>query len=461
MFDLRVHMINTRMTGGGAGRAAEHLAAMLRAAGDTVTAFVAPEGRRDPDSRHVGWWRDRTIADRASAAGFPDLGAMSSLAWPAHADFASADVLHLHNLHGDYASLFALPIWARYKPTVWTLHDHWPITGGCATPMACDRWRNACGRCPLVGVYPMGAKDRSRFFRKLKPKLIRMASPILVSPSRWLADRVRSVPELRRLDVRVIPHSVDFETFKPIDDSASVRASLGLAVDVPTVALAGNTWKNPHKGGAQAIVALRRAAATIRDLQVLVIGQDSEAFLQRVGLPGVALDFVDNRAQFAAALACADAFLFPSLAENYPLTTLEAMAAGTPACAFRVGGVPEQIEHGETGMLANAGDAKALGENLVTLLRDEANRKAMAAQARAWVQRHANPETMTAAYRVAYHDSIRAWQRRTGRRSPARPRGMLARWIAQRLGWDERAATPRVRTKPETKVWPALAGGVS
>lgn len=464
---LNVLMINTVQTGGGAGRAGESLADWLRSDGDTVTSLVGPDGApgrngsTGPEAterrvRHAAHWRTTRLANAFSRRGFTDIGELSSLAWRCLDEYPAADVIHLHNLHGDYASMLALPLWGRDKPLVWTLHDFWALTGNCATPTGCDRWQRACGRCPMSGTYPMHDIDRSGFYRRLKPMLITAAAPVLVTPSRWLAVAVRQHPQLRTLPLEVIPHAVDTKTFRPADDRAAVRRRFGLAPDAPTVVMVGNTWRNPLKGGPLAALALRRAATVIRDLQLLAIGQHSDNTLASARLPGVALPFVDDRHSLAAAYSCADVCLFPSLAENYPLTTLEAMAAGTPVCAFAVGGVPEQIASGETGLLAPAGDVDALARNLIELLKTPDFAARAGAAARTWVETNASPADTVARYRFAYQRAIDAWRCRRGKRSPRWTRGPLSIRVARVLGWE---AAPSMRTPHERAASaPALAG---
>ncbi len=67
-----------------------------------------------------------------------------------------------------------------------------------------------------------------------------------------------------------------------------------------------------------------------------------------------------------------DVLVVPSLTEGAPLVVLEAMAAGVPVAASSVGGIPDQIRHEREGLLVAPGDAEALGEAILGLLRDPA-----------------------------------------------------------------------------------------
>lgn len=436
---LNVLMVAAQQTGGGAGRAGERLAEALRTDGHTVRSFVRDNLAGDPHCVKTEYWRLRPLAAWLEKHGFPELGRLATLLWRCHADFAAADVVHLHNIHGEYLSILGLPLWSFDKPLVWTLHDFWPLTGNCATPRSCDRWRRSCGRCPLTGVYPMTRVDHSSIYRRLKPWLIRMARPRLVTPSQWLADRVREVKELRHLPLRVIRYPIDTDLFTPAADRAALRRSFGLDPDRPTIVMTGNSWTDPFKGGADAIRALHRVAERVASAQLLVVGSGSEALLRQTGLTGRAEPFLKERGRLRDAYAAADVCLFPSRAENYPLTVLESFASGTPVVAFRVGGIPEQIAHGSSGFIARDGDWAALAQGVASFIGDPARSLAAGAAGREFVLRTSAVERVREQYEDEYRIALAAWKHRHRRNSARIRRGPIARRIARLFGWEAAA----------------------
>jgi len=455
---LNVLVVNTAGTGGGAARVSELLTQGLRRTGTRVSLLAGGSLAEDPHAALAGHWHERRPAIWLARRGFPELGHPSSFLWRCREEYASADVLHLHNLHGDYLSIAALPLWGFDKPVVWTLHDLWLVTGNCAYPYTCPRWTRSCGRCRQLGVYPMSAVDRSHLYRRLKPWLIAAARPILVAPSRWLAAHVRRVPELAGLPLRVIPYPIACEVFSPTSDRPAARRSFGLAHAAPTVILGGYDWSDARKGGPDAIAALRRASARVPGLQLLVIGADSDHVLQRSGVLGRAVPFLREREALARAYGCADVCLLPSRAENYPLTVLEAMACGTPVVAYDVGGVPEQIAPGRTGLLARDGHPDELAAGLVRVLTDTRVARRMGAAAREFVVDTCSVEAVVERYRRTYADAIRTWCRRRARGDPRFDRGRVARWVARRLGWEaDRSVEPPI---PDVAAEGALLGGV-
>jgi L-malate glycosyltransferase len=80
--------------------------------------------------------------------------------------------------------------------------------------------------------------------------------------------------------------------------------------------------------------------------------------------------FLGKQDSVAELLACADLFLLPSQSESFGLVALEAMASGVPVIASSAGGLPEVVEHGETGFLAPVGDIETMADAGIELLRD-------------------------------------------------------------------------------------------
>lgn len=90
-----------------------------------------------------------------------------------------------------------------------------------------------------------------------------------------------------------------------------------------------------------------------------------------------------DRPSVAAILACAIALVLPSRSDNLPLAILEAMQAGLPIVATRVGGIPEEVRHEEEGLLVPPEDPVALAEALTRIICDSELRRRLGAAARA------------------------------------------------------------------------------
>lgn len=177
----------------------------------------------------------------------------------------------------------------------------------------------------------------------------------LVVVEQRLAERLvaSGVPEER---VAVVPMGIDEQVFRPLPRDEA-RRRVGVASDARLVVLVGRA--TPEKGADVLDAALERLGAGVRGV---VVGPGDARFgrLEVVGA-------VTN-AEVVHWLAAADVVCLPSFAEGMPVSVSEALACGRPVVASSVGGIPEQVEDGVSGLLVAPGDADALAEALAAAL---------------------------------------------------------------------------------------------
>lgn len=224
------------------------------------------------------------------------------------------------------------------------------------------------------GISTLGSTIRSSFLTMLEGKLLRKASSV-IAISRFTADCVIENLGVRPEKVRVIHHGLELEKFAGQGDSLSFRRSIG-AGEENLVTFVGRL--EPSKGVAYLIRAFGSLRSRHPGSRLVIVGEGSAArvdalkrlvsglgltrdvsFLGRVG-PEVLLN----------AYAASYVVVLPSLMEGFGLTLLESMAASKPCVASSVGGVPEIVRDGETGILVPPGDSSALAEALSRLLAD-------------------------------------------------------------------------------------------
>jgi len=313
--------------------------------------------------------------------------------------------LHLHNLHGGYFDVRALPALTSQVPTVITLHDAWLLTGHCAHPFACAGWRTGCVECPYLDIPIAISRDAAAANLRLKRTALSSSRFALVAPSAWLMKMAEEtgVAEMA-ITSRVIPNGVDTRLFTPGDKSAA-RSRLGLPAEAEIVLVSGQSLvDNPYKDFptlAKALPILR--ASRGEKLLLVALGSDAAA---APSLPGtVHVPFTEDAEAVTAYLQAADVYAHPARAENLPLSVIEAMACGTPVVATRVGGIPELIEDGVTGLLAEPGDASGLARAIATLLGDPALRARLSEAALATVPVRYTLPRMAEAYLGLYREA--------------------------------------------------------
>jgi len=141
----------------------------------------------------------------------------------------------------------------------------------------------------------------------------------------------------------------------------------------------------PKKG----LAVLLQAMAGLRDravAQLLIVGEGPafpalRALSVRLGLSDRVV-FAGVRRDIAGLLPLMDVFVLPSLYEGFGIALVEAMAAGRPVVATAVGGIPEVVVQGETGLLVPPGDPGALGDAIAHLVNHPEQARLMGARGR-------------------------------------------------------------------------------
>jgi N-acetyl-alpha-D-glucosaminyl L-malate synthase BshA len=199
-------------------------------------------------------------------------------------------------------------------------------------------------------------------------------------------------------DVALVPNFVDADRFRPAPD----REPPGTAVFVH----ASNF--RPVKRALDVAAVFARVAQDLPARLLLVgDGTDRQATLDRLAESGVGdrVEAPGARADVEHWLGRAHVALVPSERESFGLAALEALASGVPVVGSRVGGLPEVVEHGVTGLLADAGDVAAMAAHARALVSDAARWRTMADAARRAAIARFTPahaiDAYTAIYRAA------------------------------------------------------------
>lgn len=325
-----------------------------------------------------------------------------------HVFFQQADILHLHNLHGDYFNLWSLPLLSALKPTVWTLHDMHPLTGHCAYSLGCQRWlpETGCGECPSLSAYPRLWRDTTRQLWQDKHAIYAHSSLYLVTPSVWL-QRLAEKSLLKEQPLVCIPNGADTSIYHP-QDQREARRLLGLPQDALLVGgCADGGLANPWKGGRYVQETVLKLKKYFPSLQFLNIGVKSiPEELQNADWVHH-IPYVHEPAQLARLYAALDLLLYPTLADNHPLVCIESLCCGTPIVGFATGGVPEIVRDGLDGLLVPTREGTALIKAATTLLQDADLRKKMGKEAAASAAQRFNLTLFAQRYEKAYEEALR------------------------------------------------------
>jgi glycosyltransferase involved in cell wall biosynthesis len=272
-----------------------------------------------------------------------------------------------------------------------------------------NAWAAVLGR--LLGVPVIVAHEHTwsfegQPFRKLVDRtIVARGSDVVIAVSE--ADRRRMIELVGMPANRVvlIPNGIPTP---PAEDGAAVRAELGFGQDVPILALTANL--RDQKAIDVMLQAMARLRTTQPQAQLLIVGSGDQTRLRaeasRLGVAD-AVTFMGSRADVPKILAASDVGVLSSDFEGMPLAVLEYMAASLPVVATDVGGVPEIVDHGRSGLLVAPRDPAALAGAIDTVLFDRAMARSMGEAGRARQQREFSVEVM--AERVSrLYDSLLA-----------------------------------------------------
>lgn len=274
----------------------------------------------------------------------------------------SPDIIHLHNIHGWYLNI---PMLFRYLkkchiPVVWTLHDCWAYTGGCAhyTFCNCDKWLTGCGECPNLSEYPISSKiDKTKKMWELKKELFcDLPNLTIVTPSSWLANQVQK-SFLNKYPVRVINNGINRNVFEPTDSPFFEKYGINKENHIVLgVSLGWNERK-----GLDVFVELSKKLP--KEYTIVLVGTDDKT---DQGLPSniVSIHRTQNQQELAEIYSAADVFVNPTREDTFPTVNIEALACGVPVVTFVTGGSPEIIDE-TCGAVIECGDIDALKQKIV------------------------------------------------------------------------------------------------
>ncbi|WP_328988128.1 glycosyltransferase [Thiorhodovibrio winogradskyi] len=308
---------------------------------------------------------------------------------PMHGD---ADLLLIARLHA---------LIARVRPDILHLHSR----------IGADVMGGLAGRLAGVPVVHTRRVDNPEpaWLAALKYRLHDRVIAISAGIARVL--REAGVPEHK---LRLVRSAVDTQAYARPCDRAYLCAQLGLENDgpreAPYIGVVAQLIK--RKGHRVLLEALPALVARWPDLRVIFFGRGREDAPLRARVAALGLSrqviFAGFRADLDALLPCLDLLVHPASMEGLGVSLLQAAAAGVPVVASRVGGIPEAVLDGETGLLVPPGDAQALQVAIARLLGDAVLRQRLGRAGQARMRADFSLAAMVAGNLALYRELLHA-----------------------------------------------------
>lgn len=276
-----------------------------------------------------------------------------------NADIPDCDVVNLHWVSTFLDAPETLPYIASKVPIVWTLHDMNTMTGGCHYDQGCGRYVEQCGECPQLGSANTDDLSREIFDRKKKVfDALGEKDLNIVTPSHWLSDCAQDSSILHKFPRHVFPNGLNTDVFSP-RAQAEARDVLGLEEDAKILLFVADWTSSPRKGFQYVPDAI--SILNDENITCVTVGPGGASGGQSGWMPK-SLGSIKNDRFLSLVYSAADLLVCPSIQDNLPNTVLESISCGTPCVAFNIGGMPDMIEEGVTGWLANTMDSQSLAE---------------------------------------------------------------------------------------------------
>ena len=337
------------------------------------------------------------------------------------------DIIHLHNIHDhwiNYRILFEY-LNTLNIPIVWTQHDCWSFTGGCAhfSQLACNKWIVGCSKnCPCRNGWAMRKflNQVEKHYNLKKDLFTATKNLTLVPVSHWL-EGVLSESFLKSKPIKTILNGIDMNLFKPIDNLQNSLRKFGLE-GVRYVVGVATAWSE-RKGFKDYC----RLASQLPDgVKIVLVGltekQNQEA--AKYGIIGIPR--TEKVSELVALYEGASIVMNLSYEETFGLTTVEGFACGTPSIVYNATASPElvldspkKIEHinlgeplyvGETGWIVEQGDvaavAKVISDWVIAIANDSEEEVKMRKKCRERAKRKFNKEDRFAEYLKLYNDLL-------------------------------------------------------
>lgn len=391
---------------GGAERCFFELSALLEAHGHTVIPFCMDHERNLPSEYSDYFVSNIDFPSRLQEPGIkPKASVLERVVYSREAnrkikkliEDTKPDIAHIHGIAHE-TSPSILPALKEYNiPVVQTLHDYklvCPNTTFMSGSDICEKCKghryynvavNRCKRGSLAASLLASVEAYSHHLTNIYQKNV----DLFISPSQFLKEKVEEFGVKR--EVVHIPNFINIDEFSPKYEAGNYFVFCGRLVQQKGIRTLVKAMRNINKShlfiaGDGELENELKDYAKIYDINNITF------------LGHLSKDEIIPLVQNAAFMVTPSEWY-----ENNPMSVIEAFASGTPVIGANIGGIPELVHHGETGLLFEPGNQDELEERILTLLGDKETLVQMGKRCRAHVEEYNSPT-------IHYHQTISLYE---------------------------------------------------
>lgn len=294
-----------------------------------------------------------------------------------HPAFLDAHLVHYHIIHHPAFNINMLPILSSLKPSVWTVHDPWALSGHCVHAGTCDKWKTHCFDCEFMDTPFAIPHDNTALQFEIKRRAIANSRIHCIVASAWMENKLKQSPIFDGKKISRIPFGVDQEIFSP-GDPEEARTRFGVSKsEVVLLARTDRAFKGVHFLNE----AIDLVSAT-HNVVLMTVGERGLVTKLSSGVKLIELGWVSDTLALVDLYRACDLLLMPSELESFGMMAVEAMSCGKMVLALDVpsSAVPYTIDSPNCGL---AVPPSAYAKTLAALLDSpdeirERGRRAMA-----------------------------------------------------------------------------------
>lgn len=283
------------------------------------------------------------------------------------------DIIGLHNTIGGYFVTKDLVELSHIAPIVWTLHDMWAFTGNAAHTFGAESWKQMKTGQGEKKIFPWIGFNTGEWLLKQKKEIYKNSNITIVAPSKWLYDLAVQSPVFVHKSIHQIYHGVDLNKFRKLDKS-EIRKKLNIPIDVRVLMFgAEKLGKNYWKGGKDLLDILQIINSNTKEkLYLIALGKGDLKQLNgfenfKIISPG----FITSEDKMIQYYSASDLFLYPTRADNLPLSLIEPIACGLPCITYDIGGCKEIIRDNMSGYVIPPYDKNTFADIVLDTLFNE------------------------------------------------------------------------------------------
>lgn len=263
--------------------------------------------------------------------------------------FLETDIVHYHLIHNYFFNIHLLPIMTKLKPSVWTLHDPWALSGHCIHSFDCEKWKTGCGDCTYLDTHFAMSPDNTAFNFELKRQAIQNSDISVIVASKWMKQKVEQSPIFKNKPIYHVPFGINQNLYKPEDKETS-KKEFGIKQD--SLVLMFRSVLDPFKG-LDIIKNSLKTIETDKDITLITVGEKGllDEFKEKFKI--LEYGWINDDKKLVKLYQASDLFLMPSKQETFGLMAIEAMSCGKMVLSIEGTSLPDVINATECGIAAS------------------------------------------------------------------------------------------------------------